>query len=180
MKKIFLISLVLVLLLTLTACTSKKDNGVNSGTQTSTDGTSSNDELLIYDSTDLYVYEDYKDGITITRFKNYNLIEYDKIIIPSEINGKKVLGIGSLEKKIQAMTYVAGNCEVVIPETVEFIGDYAFFDADGLVKVSGGANVKIVGSGAFGYCEKLEEVTFINNVDYVDEYAFDGSSFKYK
>lgn len=131
-------------------------------------------EGLIYDSTDLYVYEDYEDGIIITGFENYSLIEYDKIIVPSYIDGKKVVGIGSLKNEVRAFSYVCGDCEVVIPETVEFIGTYAFFYARGLSKVSGGANCKTIGEVAFGYCEKLKEITFISSVENVAPNTFDG------
>ena len=79
-----------------------------------------------------------------------------------------------MQNEVHVFSYICGDCEVVIPETVEFIGTYAFFYARGLSKVSGGANCKTIGEVAFGYCDKLKEITFIDSVDSVAPNAFDG------
>ena len=40
---------------------------------------------------------------------------------------KKVVGIGDDKKDYYVFGAVFGNCEVVIPDTVTYIGDYAFY-----------------------------------------------------
>ena len=133
---------------------------------------------LIYNSTEAFDYDEVEDGIIITYFKNYDYVKYDKIIIPSEIDGKTVVGIGALEKTNiyygRVLGAIFGNCEVVIPSTVTYIGGMAFQDADGLVKLSGGENCKIIGEYAFMNCENLSEITFLDNVTDIADNAFAG------
>lgn len=128
----------------------------------------------IYDSTEAYTYMEVDGGLTITDFKNYDYIEYDKIIIPSMLDGKKVVGIGDSEKDYMVFTAVFGKCEIVVPDTVTFIGDNAFSGSDGLSKLSGGTNCKTIGQYAFMNCINLEEITFIDTVTDVAENAFAG------
>jgi len=191
MKKLLVIILSLLILSSFVSCGDGNNEDINSTNSSMYDANSDHNEPsenieptqnegLIYDSTDLYEYEDYGEGIIITEFANYSVVEYDKIIVPSHIDGKKVVGIGNPEKMVKAFTCIYGDCEVVIPETVEFIGTYAFFMAEGLTKVSGGGNCKTISEGAFGYCENLKEVTFIDTVENIDEYAFEGSSYSYQ
>lgn len=187
MKKIWVIFFSVLLVISLVACNGNKDTNNYETTydfsvQNSTNENSENiiivestkENIRVYDDVDLYEYEDCEGGITIIGFDNYDLMEYDQIIIPSYIDGSKVVGIGSKENEVRAFSYICGSCEVVVPDTVEFIGNQAFFYADGLVKVSGGANCKTIGNAAFGYCKNLKEVTFIDNVESVAGSAFDG------
>ncbi|MBQ3006312.1 MAG: leucine-rich repeat protein [Clostridia bacterium] len=53
--------------------------------------------------------------------------------------------------------------EYEIPETVTTVGSFAFgFDADNIVKVTGGSGLELIGSLAFASCESLEEVILDN------------------
>ena len=49
--------------------------------------------------------------------------------------------------------------EIVIPDTVEIIGDYAFVDS-GLKKVTFGRGIKEIGGASFAYCDVLTDVVF--------------------
>lgn len=138
------------------------------------DNTSTANDGKIYDSTEAFTYKDVNGGITITEFKNYDYIEYEKIIIPSEIDGRKVVGIGDLDQSSRVLGAVFGNCEVVIPDSVTYIGINAFSGAKGLVKLSGGKNCKTIGEYAFNHCKNLEEITFLSTVTDVSENAFAG------
>ena len=181
MRKKILLSLVCSLLIVglATGCGNSKNN--DNGKQSEDNPTSSNNNSastkeLIYNSTDAFEYSEVENGIVITHFENYDNIEYDKIYVPSEIDGKKVVGIGSLDAQHRVFGAIFGNCEVVIPDTVEYIASMAFFGAKGLVKLSGGKNVKTIGDYAFAYCENLQEITFINNVTNVSDNAFSGDT----
>lgn len=195
MKKILVLAISLIFMFSFTAC--KENDDLNTEpTDTSSSLTDSNNEdisdtsgsiemgstvanneddnILVCSSPSEFYYEDFEDGVIINLFPNYNQIEYDKIIIPSEIDGKKVVGIGSVEQKYNVFGAIYGDCEVVIPDTVRYIGDYAFRFSYGLVRVSGGENCETIGSSAFMGCENLKEVTFIDNVVNVAEDAFIG------
>lgn len=181
MKKIIIGFLTMAMLASFCAC-GKNTNADNPSGQTpvgtsNSDSSSKNGEL-IYDSIDAFDYSEVDNGIIITYFKNYDYVEYDKIIIPSEIDGKPVVGIGQLDR---ADTYygkvfsaVFGNCEIVIPDSVTYIGGKAFHDSKGLVKLSGGKNCTTIGEYAFWNCINLEEITFIDNVTDLADDAFDG------
>ena len=97
-----------------------------------------------------------------------------EITVSIDIDGKKVVGIGDDKKDYYVFGAVFGNCEVVIPDTVTYIGDYAFTGAKGLVKLSGGENCKKIGEYAFMNCVNLAEVTFLDNVTDLADNAFAG------
>lgn len=63
---------------------------------------------------------------------------------------------------------------VIIPESVEEIGEHAFDHCNGLMGVifKGESNLKKVGIGAFNYCINLESVVFKNGVESIDDNAF--------
>ena len=180
MKNKILLSLVCGLLIVglATGCgNSKNDDNLKEPEEnsTSTSNNSTSKKELIYNSTEAFDYLEVDGGITIIEFKNYDRVKYSKIIIPSEIDNKKVIGIGSLEK----VDYIVfgdfdSPCEIVVPDTVTYIGGRSFFGVKNLIKVSGGENVKTIGDYAFADCEDLEEITFINNVTSISNSAFTG------
>lgn len=65
--------------------------GVKNRIISSASNSSSNKKELIYDSTEAFNYSEVDSGISIIGFTNYDYVEYDKIIVPSEIDGKKLL-----------------------------------------------------------------------------------------
>ena len=178
MKKIMISLLTVIMTMSICACgndtnTSSKESTAKSSASASND--SSNKKELIYDSTEAFNYAEADGGIIITNFTNYDYVEYDKIIVPSEIDGKKVIGIGNWdEQSHRVFGAVFGNCEVVIPSTVKHIAGMAFEGAKGLVKLSGGENCKKIGEYAFMNCVNLAEVTFLDNVTDLADNAFAG------
>ncbi len=178
MKKIMIGLLAVIMTMSICACgndtnTSSKESKTESSASASS--SSSNKKELIYDSTEAFDYSEVDGGIIITNFTNYDYVEYDKIIVPSEIDGKKVVGIGNWDEPYhRVFGAVFGNCEVVIPSTVKHIAGTAFEGADGLVKLSGGENCKKIGDDAFMNCVNLSEITFIDNVTDIGNNAFGG------
>ncbi|MCI5656476.1 MAG: leucine-rich repeat domain-containing protein [Candidatus Pseudoruminococcus sp.] len=177
MKKIMISLLTVIMTMSICACgndtnTSSKESTAKSSASASND--SSNKKELIYDSTEDFDYSEVDDGVIITYFNNHDYVEYNKIIVPSEIDGKKVVGIGDDKRDYYVFGAVFGNCEVVIPDTVTYIGDYAFTGAKGLVKLSGGENCKKIGEYTFMNCVNLAEVTFLDNVTDLADNAFAG------
>lgn len=179
MKKILFVFLAALMLVSVCSCGNKPNETKPSDeSSVSTSSTVPDKKELIYDSTEAFDYAEVEDGIIITAFNNYDYVEYDKIIIPANINGKVVVGIGALEKTDtyygRVFDAVFGNCEVVIPDTVTYIGGGAFQDAKGLVKLSGGENCTKIGEYAFMNCVNLSEVTFLDNVTDLADNAFAG------
>lgn len=179
MKKILVILISIVLVIGLSACGNTtngdtKDSESPSSAEGENTSKPTSKEELVYDSTEAFEYEDVEGGVTITHFQNYDCIEYDKIYIPSKIDGKSVIGIGSLESSNRIFGAIFGKCEIVIPSTITYIGCGSFESAMGLVKLSGGENCKTIGEFAFMNCENLKEVTFINNVTDLADNAFAG------
>ncbi len=77
--------------------------------------------------------------------------------VPAEISGMQVMEIG------KAALAHASFREVILPDTVQRIGDYAFTGCAGLQSVTGGANVKELGRGALNGCLRLTECSFLLN-----------------
>ncbi len=116
-------------------------------------------ELVISGSGDMYNYSLY--GISSTtpwyRFRNY----ISEIIIDN--------GITSI-----------GNCgfsymnidEIVLPDTIETVGNNAFYLCEKLVKVTIPNGVVSIGEDAFVRCMSLTEVNIPNSVTYIADYMF--------
>lgn len=169
-KKFLIIAIAIITLVAvLAACGNEKTTPSDNPTA-KTEGKG----LLIYDDTAAFDYYEVEGGIAISDFINYDYVEYDKIIVPSEIDGYTVVGIGWTDDECPAIAAVFGNCEIVLPDTVEFIGANAFQGAKGLVKLSGAANCKTICSKAFIHCENLKEITFLDNVTDIADDAFLG------
>ncbi|MGM9978879.1 MAG: leucine-rich repeat protein [Clostridium sp.] len=63
---------------------------------------------------------------------------------------------------------------ITIPDNVEYIGEYAFFNCDNLKKLVLGKSVKTIGNDAFEYCRNIEEITISDNIETIGSYAFYG------
>jgi len=96
-----------------------------------------------------------------------------KVVIPSKLGGKKVVGIkpylrsqycGAFEGKLVT--------SVTIPDTVTYIGDYTFRNCNILTTVKIGKNVKSIGNSAFNNCTNLSKITIPSDVETIGDSAF--------
>ncbi len=98
-----------------------------------------------------YKYRVGEDGSSV------KIIQYTgeggKVDIPSEIDGKKVTGIGEY-----AFRGCSSITSVTIPDSVTDIGNYAFLDCSGLTSVTIPDSVTSIGAGIFGYCSELSSI----------------------
>ena len=62
---------------------------------------------------------------------------------------------------------------LIIPNSVTSIGDYAFYNCKGLTSVTIPNSVTSIGSGAFRYCVALTSVTIGNSVTSIGDWAFE-------
>ena len=71
-------------------------------------------------------------------------------------------------------TMIAGCKKTVIPEETKIIGNYAFYNCQGLTSISIPNSVREIGEMAFIFCENLESVTIPESLESIGDYAFRG------
>ena len=65
---------------------------------------------------------------------------------------------------------------IIIPNSVKYIGKYAFGECSGLKSATLGNGMTNIGAGAFYYCSSLASISIPNSVENLEEYAFSGCS----
>ena len=114
------------------------------------------DTAVAYSSSDTKSWGDYDyqvldDGtVEITDYKGSDT----NLVIPSEIDGKKVTSVG-----ISAFYYCESLTNIEIPDSVTNIGDGAFMCCTNLTEVKIPNSVTSIGSYAFTGCTSLKEIT---------------------
>ena len=92
------------------------------------------------------------EGMVVTGMENTTATE---IIIPETFRGYKVVGINA--RAFEGCTKITS---IVIPDTVEFIGDLAFMGCKNLSTITVGSGLKKVGSNAFYLCKGITTVNY--------------------
>ena len=64
--------------------------------------------------------------------------------------------------------------QIALPDTVKYIGDYAFDGCGSLQQIVLPDTVKYIGAWAFQGCISLQQVTIPNSVTVIDNFAFEG------
>lgn len=96
--------------------------------------------------------------------QGYALTYYEgdspSLVIPATYNGLPVTTIGAGPQKGLAVKKFGryGIRRVIIPDSVTTIRALAFFQFEGLVSVTLGANVATIEAGAFQFCDQLLEI----------------------
>ena len=114
------------------------------------------------------VYGDFEysvsgDTAEITKYKG----SASTLVIPSEIDGKKVTGIGRM-----AFASCTTLTDVTIPDSVTSIGDWAFSDCDTIVSVKIPDTVTYLGEYAFRSCSSLKSVHIPKGIKTIEMRAF--------
>jgi len=119
---------------------------------------------FVYNDFENYRYEEQENGtIKITSYRGNS----PKIIIPDEIDGKKVTKIGqNAFSELQTL-----NC-VIIPPGVTSIEYYAFYACENLISVLISGTVKYVRAFAFAECKNLREVFMMDGVRKIEKQVF--------
>ena len=110
-----------------------------------------------------FKYEIIEDGISITGYSG----DSAELVIPSEIDGKRVTSIG-----YEAFRWCSDLTSVTIPGSVTVIGRFAFDNCKGLTSVTISEGVTVIEDLAFNWCKGLTSVTIPGSVTSIGYEAF--------
>ena len=106
------------------------------------------------------------DTCMITEIKRLS----EKIQVPSVINGYEVVAVGNDVFRGMLSDEVK---EIILPDTVTSVGDYAFYECIG-VKITVQGALTRVGEFAFGGCDALGAITLGEGLEEISFGAFSG------
>ena len=166
LKKVLCLSLVAIIALFAVGCgnnsSKDKNDGGNSSSKLSTKNTT--DDVVDISK---YEYNENSDGKTLAihGIKDGK----SKILnIPSKIKGKTVT-------EIEEDAFYSSNNnieEIIVPSTVEKIGDYAFDNIETLKKITLNEGVKEIGQTCFGENTSLTEINLPSSLKAISVAAF--------
>lgn len=84
------------------------------------------------------------------------------VVVPAEYNGKPVTGIAA-----KAFTLEPKLSEIVLPDTITFIGENAFDGVKNMTSITIPDSVTEIRTGAFNFCDNLECI-YISTDGWVD------------
>lgn len=126
---------------------------------------------------DKWLYYDMGDYINICGYTGTD----DRIVTPTEINGKKVTKISPRKTQIDFFdmttytffeAYNKNTTDVVISEGVISLDAYTFCEQTLLKSITLPKSLKFIGDSAFERCENLTSITIPENVTTIGTYAF--------
>ena len=86
-------------------------------------------------------------------------------------------GILMTKNKTKVIFCVRTKATVILPSSVETIGEYCFCDSClSKIDFENNSRLQAIGNKAFFYCEQLKEIKIPNNVERIDDMCFNGSS----
>lgn len=132
-----------------------------------------------------YDYQILDDGtVEIMHYKGYDT----NLVIPSEVDGKKVTSIGELYGNKDIISVEIPNSvvniglgafedfrslkNIIIPDSVTSIGSCAFEGCRNLTNIEIPNSVKVIGIRAFRYCISLTKIEIPDSVEYIQNFAF--------
>ena len=131
-----------------------------------------------YSLTDVYYTGDVEDWLKIvfgySSYYQYNHLTYyvENLYFNNELVTEIVIPDGVTTISNFAFAYFNSLTSVTIPNSVTSIGEYAFYGCTSLTSVTIGNSVTSIGEHAFYGCTSLTSVTIGNSVTSIGEYAF--------
>lgn len=117
--------------------------------------------------TSLFNFRSSGDGYEVYQYDG-NDKEQKLLEVPSEYNGLPVVGLS--QEAFSGLSWIE---EIMLPESLTTIGDYAFYNMTALKKITIPEKLCSIGGGAFIYCDKLAEFEIDENNSF---YATDGQA----
>ena len=162
MKKILAFILAAILLVSLVSCS--KDGEETEGNEIEA---AVAEQIYTDASGDKFAYEvDETGGYAITGFISGSDKPH-KVEVPSEIENVEVSGIAAEAFKVSNLI-----SEIVLPSSVKYIGQHAFFGCMYLTNVTMADSVTVIGVGAFESSSALKSITLSKNVTVIADYTF--------
>ena len=145
---------------------------------------------VVLEGDEYFIFDELTSSIALKPDYGYYSTSYDdyKVEVPSEYDGHTVTKIGinrerSVQMKLMSEKdkfwlngfefYSASNVlEVVLPDTITEIEDYAFANCVNLRSINIPKSVKKIGKNAFASCASLGEVLVPEGAE-IEENAFD-------
>ena len=131
-----------------------------------------------------YDYIEREEGVYLTKYKG----SATDIIVPAEIDGKSVIGFGSIfagssvtnviieNGIIKIDDYAFYGCtsltSITIPDKVTSIGEYAFYGCSSIASIAIPDRVTSIGERAFYGCSSLTSITIPDSVTSIGSFAF--------
>ena len=160
MKKLIMILLATLLVLSMAACTAEKNDltSINEYMAPSYDHKIQTGTLTFKDNV----------GETAIITDYVGLYTSHEVVVPETINDRTVVAIGE-----GAFYYCTAITTVTLPDTVTVIDDWAFAGCTSLETIVIPASVTSIGKGAFNGCENLKSVIFEGaTLTSIGDYAF--------
>ena len=118
---------------------------------------------VMADTEGYYSYDIIDSTAIITGYTGYEVC----IIIPSELGGYPVKGIG-----LEAFAYCGSLKNITIPDSVTSIWDFAFFYCTNLESITIPDSITTIGDYVFFCCRKLESITISDSITSISDGAF--------
>jgi len=140
--------------------------------------------LMLLSLLPVYAYDFESDGIayTITSLTDLT-VSVDQLLnkeatlvnIPENVEYKgKLLTVTGIEAK--ACSNITTLSEVVMPNTIVYIGDYAFMNCSSLIKINMPQSIRSIGTEAFSGCSSMRAFTIPNGIKEINTKIFYGCS----
>lgn len=109
-----------------------------------------------------------QDGKPVVGLSGFESLKYlDQIIFPKDCHVKYIC-----DKCFQYCTSLVSTEPLTLPETIETIGDYAFYGCSRIIEINLPGTLTYIGVSAFEECTSLVSITLPKSLKVIREFAF--------
>ena len=119
--------------------------------------------------------QEYPMGISDTHIYSPIAVSYSNRDFQWNLNGDLIIDSSIISIDDYSLIET-GLTSVIIPDSVTYIGECAFYSCQQLTRVKLSNNITAVSSYLFRYCNKLTSIEIPNNVTSIESCAFEGCS----
>ena len=111
-------------------------------------------------------------GLTFGTYRDNPMYYATALYVDGEAVTDLVIPEGVTSIGNYAFNYIEFLTSVTLPSTIETIGDYAFYCCTGITEASLNEGLTSIGEAAFGFCEALTEITLPASLETLGKNAF--------